>query len=219
MKEKSFDRKNQLLEAALDEFTGKEYKDASLNSIIKNAGISKGTFYYHFKDKEALYLYLLETTVEAKMKFLSKRMEESSYDETKMDLFERLAIHARLGYEFAKEYPKYYRFGYRFINEKGNKVFGAGMKLLGSSAEKIFDEMIRKAAENHEFRDDVSTEFISKVIKYLMLHYYEIFHPEEDLELKGALQEIDDLILFFKRGFGREEGKSDVKSGTYIQEL
>ncbi len=44
LKEKSFERKTELLEAALDEFTSKSYEDASLNMIIKNAGISKGLF-------------------------------------------------------------------------------------------------------------------------------------------------------------------------------
>lgn len=219
MKEKSFDRKKELLDAAMDEFIAKEYKDASLNSIIRKAGISKGTFYYHFKDKEALYLYLLDACADAKMRFLNRRMAECSFDQNNMDIFELFKAQARLGVEFAKEYPKYYRFGYRFINEKGNQVYETGMKLLGSSAEKIFDKMIHKAVENHEFREDVSTEFISRVIKHLLIHYNEIFQWGENLELEGALKNVDDLILFLKRGLEREKIENDINSRKCVKEL
>lgn len=38
----------QLQEAAINEFSMKKYEDASLNDILKNAGMSKGSFYHHF---------------------------------------------------------------------------------------------------------------------------------------------------------------------------
>ena len=40
-----------LREAAFDEFSKRRYEQASLNDIIKNAGISKGSLYHHFGDK------------------------------------------------------------------------------------------------------------------------------------------------------------------------
>ena len=43
--------KSKLLEASIDEFAEKGYNDASLNAIIKAAGISKGSLYYYFEDK------------------------------------------------------------------------------------------------------------------------------------------------------------------------
>jgi len=36
---------DELYEAALDEFSEKSYDEASLNSIIKTAGLNKGRFY------------------------------------------------------------------------------------------------------------------------------------------------------------------------------
>lgn len=72
MKEKSFEKKSELFEAALSEFSSKK-EDASLNNIIKNAGISKGIFYYHFKDKQELYIYLLKSSVEVKLAFTNNQ--------------------------------------------------------------------------------------------------------------------------------------------------
>ena len=80
MKEKSFWRKNELIEAALDEFSTHSYQNVSLNKILKNAGISKGKFYYRFKDKKALYLFLQESAYKDQLEFQDKRMKELAGD-------------------------------------------------------------------------------------------------------------------------------------------
>lgn len=49
-----------LLNAARNEFTRALLSDASINRIIKDANISRGSFYMYFKDKEDIYVYLLE---------------------------------------------------------------------------------------------------------------------------------------------------------------
>jgi AcrR family transcriptional regulator len=48
-----------LLEAAALEFSSSSYADASLNRIIEQAGISKGSLYYYFDDKEDLFRAVL----------------------------------------------------------------------------------------------------------------------------------------------------------------
>jgi AcrR family transcriptional regulator len=42
------------------EFADRGYEAASLNRIIERAGISKGTLYYYFEDKEDLFATVLE---------------------------------------------------------------------------------------------------------------------------------------------------------------
>jgi len=49
-----------LYEVTLDTFSTVAFSDASLNDIIKKSGTNKGSFYYRFKNKEDLYLALLE---------------------------------------------------------------------------------------------------------------------------------------------------------------
>lgn len=83
MKEKSFWRKKELIEAALDEFSTHSYQNASLNRIIKNAGISKGKFYYRFEDKKAFYLFLQESAYKEQLEFQDKRMKELAGDPQK----------------------------------------------------------------------------------------------------------------------------------------
>jgi AcrR family transcriptional regulator len=51
-------KQDKLVEAALKEFSNSSYYNASINKIIKDANISRGSFYMYFVDKEDLFSYL-----------------------------------------------------------------------------------------------------------------------------------------------------------------
>lgn len=55
------EKKERLLQAALKEFSRVPYHEASINRIIEEATISRGSFYQYFKDKEDLYQHLLQS--------------------------------------------------------------------------------------------------------------------------------------------------------------
>ena len=57
--EKSERSRALILEAALDLFSRQGYRGTSIRDISKAAGVSTGSVYHHFKDKEALFDTLL----------------------------------------------------------------------------------------------------------------------------------------------------------------
>ncbi|MFW6273230.1 MAG: TetR/AcrR family transcriptional regulator, partial [bacterium] len=50
----------ELFEESINEFSSKPYENASVNEIIKRSQYNKGSFYYRFKDKNELYVSLLD---------------------------------------------------------------------------------------------------------------------------------------------------------------
>ena len=54
----SQDKKDRILQAARHEFARVPFEDASINQIIKEAGISRGSFYTYFEDKLDLLHYV-----------------------------------------------------------------------------------------------------------------------------------------------------------------
>jgi AcrR family transcriptional regulator len=63
---------NSLFEAALTEFSMHSFRNASLNNIIKEAGMHKGSFYYRFFNKLDLYLSLIYRMGREKLDFFDK---------------------------------------------------------------------------------------------------------------------------------------------------
>jgi len=57
-------RKNDILKAAEGIFATKGYHEATIQDIAKAAQYAVGTIYVYFKDKEILYLELIERKVE-----------------------------------------------------------------------------------------------------------------------------------------------------------
>src|ERR1700719_3464246 len=52
-------RRDAILDAALDEFSAKGFAAARLEDVAKRAGITKGTIYLYFADKESLFQELI----------------------------------------------------------------------------------------------------------------------------------------------------------------
>jgi len=199
MKEKSFWRKNELIEAALAEFSDHSYQNASLNKIIKNAGISKGKFYYNFEDKKALYLFIMGIAGGAQAEFITKRMKEQ--DLKGKDIFENLKLQFQFSGEFAVANPNYYRFITMFMKEAEiNKDLKSPFE---GSTDLLFDEMVKGAVNNGDFNNRFSIDFIKKIMRYLFTNYFGIFNEEEDYELEKMLENANNFVDFIKYGLGK----------------
>ncbi|THE13253.1 TetR/AcrR family transcriptional regulator [Bacillus timonensis] len=84
------DKKQTLIDAAKKEFSSAPLFDASISNIIKSAGISRGSFYQYFEDKEDAFFFLLgEFAKEKKSAFLSMlKKYDGDIFQTFIDFFE-----------------------------------------------------------------------------------------------------------------------------------
>jgi AcrR family transcriptional regulator len=58
--ERTLRSRSQVLDAALALFSHQGYRATSMREIAEKAGVSTGNVYHHFKDKEAIFLELLD---------------------------------------------------------------------------------------------------------------------------------------------------------------
>ena len=58
------EKQERLLTAAAREFAAQPFHEASINSMIRAAGIPRGSFYMYFRDKEELFQYLVRESTE-----------------------------------------------------------------------------------------------------------------------------------------------------------
>ena len=74
------EKQEKLLEAATREFSHRPFNEASINQIIKEAGIPRGSFYMYFRDKEELFHYLLKRYQDGLLQRLERVLEEQGGD-------------------------------------------------------------------------------------------------------------------------------------------
>jgi TetR/AcrR family transcriptional regulator len=196
---KEFQHNEALFQAAVKEFSEAGYEQASINTILTNAGMSKGQFYYHFENKQGLYLSLIEIMIERKQTFLAGIMRPEDFNQ---DIFTILKTQIEYGLVFARTNPEIQAFSDSFLREKGNAIYETVMKHFNFEDSGAFDQLIEMAYHKGEFREEFPLSFLQKTIGYLFTHVTDL----TDLSNADNAQEnLDRLVEFMKSGLGRNQ--------------
>jgi len=208
----AFDKLNKskqetIINAAIKEFAEKGYKDGSTNSIVKNAGISKGALFFYFKSKEALYLYVLEYCLNFRTEMILKCIDFSE-----SDLCNRLSKYLNEESKIHLEYPYMSLFFEMLLKERPPCALG-----LIDSAQKMFADIYKYFSEGIDtsyLRDDISFEYIVKIIIYIFNGYNNDLANKSKMTVKTIdnekifkehiekiYKEIDELLEVFKKLF------------------
>lgn len=195
--QKTFERRQEVIDAALKEFSDKGYKGASLNNILKEAQISKGTFYYHFKNKEDLYFFLIEILIEEKKRFMKDRIKPEDFNE---DIFTIFKLQAKLGVEFAINNPQINDFAKSFIKERENLIYEKALERYNFKDDTLVKSLINNAYTRGEIRNDIPKEFVERLIGHLFTNLVELTGA---LNVEDYEEQINFLIEFMKNGLRR----------------
>lgn len=76
----SLNKQQRIIEASMDEFIASGMNDASINKIIKNANISRGSFYTYFTDKGDLFRFIFSTLKNSSASIILDEIEEKNGD-------------------------------------------------------------------------------------------------------------------------------------------
>lgn len=74
------EKKDRIIQAALAEFSRVPMNEASVTNIVKEAAISRGSFYQYFGGKESLYQYIIQDLYSKHRKDLYEKIKENEGD-------------------------------------------------------------------------------------------------------------------------------------------
>lgn len=183
----SDDKKSRIFDAAVQEFSTRRFSEASINQIIKNAGIPKGSFYQYFNDKEDIYLYMMEVISKERKELLShvKGVDPDA------DVFEVIKHRTKESLELSRVKPGYAEIGMQM--ELDNSEFI--MKIRKLSAEK-YVKMIERDKERGLIKPEVDSELVINMIFTFGLNEY----YRNGLDEERYLRKLNDVIKIIKEG-------------------
>ena len=76
--ERAAERREAIVEAAMEEFIARGFAATRLDDVAKRAGVAKGTIYLHFKDKESMFEELIRTAIVPLVGRLQRRRRRSA---------------------------------------------------------------------------------------------------------------------------------------------
>lgn len=112
------EKKKRLLDSALQEFSRVPYHEASINVMIENAGISRGSFYQYFQDKEDLYHYVLKSHQKGFTNLLIQHLEQANGDfrQTFLTFFDEIITYLQIS-----PYSKFFQNVFCNLNPNNEK--------------------------------------------------------------------------------------------------
>lgn len=72
---KAEERKEVIVDAAKVVFAQKGYRNTSITDIAKRAGVSRGTFYLHFRSKQDIFIFIIESYFASLVAILDRNHE------------------------------------------------------------------------------------------------------------------------------------------------
>jgi len=192
-------KREEIIAAAVREFSTRSYEAASVNRIIRDAGLSKGTFYHYFDNKKALFFSIVEQLVDLKKTYFARMADTLKHSE--IDLFELLQIQVQAASLLMQEQPDLYLFGVQLMKETG-PIRVEFHERYQSDIGQSFMAVIQSAVQHGRISDRFPMDFSAKIIWFMMMHYDEImFDPGEVPSSAEVEKRLNMLIDFLKAGF------------------
>lgn len=189
----SEEKQSKIFEAAIAEFAEHGYESANINNIAQNAGVSIGSMYKYFTNKEELYLTIIHFCVERLKSILDGviRSEDSLVGKIEK-IIKAIQVHSRSNYSLNKIYNQMTTEGHSEL------VWELVSGMEGVTAE-LYADFIERAKESGEVREDVDSKLFAFFVDNLFLQLqfsYSCEYYKERLKMfvgKDAFEN-DDLV-------------------------
>lgn len=194
-----------ILDACIEEFSQRPYRQASTNAIVKKAGIPKGTLFYFFGSKRGLFIYIFDRALKRYLDFYFSRAVDLP-----SDLFERIFAISHIRMEFMLAEPELYRLFFSALIEMPEEI---RQEFQGRFADYALQsrKLLMEGLDRSRFRDGVDIERAIEMIQLFsegILNRYsekiKSMGPAQSLVfIEGLEQEIRGYFEMIKTGVYR----------------
>jgi AcrR family transcriptional regulator len=154
------EKRDAVINAALEEFSSKGYDLASTNGIVKTAEISKGALFHYFLSKKELFLFLCDYVFD-----VVKREFYDQIGHCRGDLIERYRRAAILKGNVYIRYPRMFDFVKRLTRERSAEIAGELQEKIARITALGYERLLDRLDESL-FRDDVPADKVRDLILF-----------------------------------------------------
>lgn len=174
-------------------FSKLPYGQVSINTLLQEADVSKGDFYYHFKNKEALFIHLVGIMLDKKREFI----HEHRSLQTDNNIFSILRESIDSGLKFGYENPHMYAFSEQLMKQRGSAIHKKVMQQYPIEQENQLIVLIENAVRNGEIRSDLPFDVVKKIINHMLTNTVNILQTNSIKEYEAS---IEFLFMFLESG-------------------
>jgi len=208
-------KRDNVINAAVEEFAEYGLENASTNRIVKNSGIAKGSFYQYFEDKQDVFMYLLTVIEQKEMDFF----KDIHPPDNNMDTFHYFRWMVKTGMEFGLAHPRMIQAAWRVLLGEG-LYYGKNLAGYRQKTTQALTSMIKQAIQRGEVDPSVDVE-LAVMIMETWSNAITTYVLNEGIKQKNILkwmrspktQETIDKLLYVME-YGLRKTESEFVAGT-----
>jgi AcrR family transcriptional regulator len=167
------EKQSRIVNASISEFAEKDYETASMNTVVSQAGISKGSLFNYFKTKSVLYDHIYKLALGEVKSYLRKVRDETagfSFDK-------RLSKIVDSGVQFITEHPRlakiYFRLIYSADSPNREKIVSELQKLSNDYLGEIIQDAMDRNELNPNLDKGQAVFFLDSVLNRFLKEFHE----------------------------------------------
>jgi AcrR family transcriptional regulator len=154
------EKRETIMNAAIEEFADYGLENASTNRIVKNSGIAKGSFYQYFEDKQEVFMHMLERIEQQELEFFNNQHPPDQ----NMDVFHYFRWVIKKGMEFGLAHPRAIQAAWRVLLGEG-MYYGKNLAGYREKTTQGLTILIKQAMERGEVDPSVDVELAVMVME------------------------------------------------------
>jgi AcrR family transcriptional regulator len=149
-------KREKILEGAVEEFSRYGFRQASLNRLAQSLGISKGSLFQYFGNKEGLFLFIFDHAVALVRKRLAQVKEETA----ESDFYEKIRRSLAAGVDFIRRHPRVYRIYLKMLFQEDFPLRTELLQRVRFFSAEYLRPMVLKGMAQGEVRSDLDPDFV-----------------------------------------------------------
>jgi AcrR family transcriptional regulator len=191
------EKQNRIFEAALNEFSKKNFSESKLSNIVKEAKIPRGSIYQYFEDKLDLYKYVFNKLGDKKLYY----MKDIIHNPDEIPFLVLIRQLYTIGIKYAIDNPKGVKMAMYLYSSKDvvfDEVLGNGLKQAKEFYAGYIETDKRLGRINPEIDTDVFAEMITDLIA--SISFNEMKYGNTDLNFDKMMDQFDKKIYILEKG-------------------
>ena len=198
------EKRERVLSAAINEFADKNYNNASMNVVVKAAGISKGALFKYFRSKAGLFGFVYKIALGRVKDYLRQVRDESE----EADFFTRLEKVMFAGLDFIHAHPGLAAIYYRIVFTGDSPFKREIVEEVHRESLAFIESLIQKGIERGELRSDLDPELSAFMVEAVVDRFVHAHHAqfrgqrgsENRLSHMETHREIEGILKMLKCG-------------------
>lgn len=204
------EKRNTITNAAIEEFAEYGFEASSINRIVANSRISKGSFYQYFEDKMDVFKYLMDVIAKEKTEYFMDKHPPSA----NLDTFEYFRWMIKTGMEFNSAYPRLVQAISRVLLVDG-LYYGRDFAEYHKMSTDGISMMIKQAVKNGELDPSVDMD-LAVIIMETWTNAISTYILNEGLKQKDIMkwmrsaktqEKIDKFLYVMEYGLRKTESQ------------